>query len=605
VNGSGNGSTHPGGQRTFGSVVKILRRIALLLLALPPLPALADFPDGSPVRNRAGDDARWAAPDWDDRGWAAGGVVPARTGVHWVRFHFEAPSGGRLALPPLDHNGFFAVLDGSGPIDCIRIAVPASYDFFWDGRLIGRSGKVGRTREEEVPGLLDHAFPIPAELLGPGRHVIAIRLSSFYYNFSASEFGLGFAITSYLRIRSGEINKVVYPLISVGGSLLVALISGALFWLAGRWRPLLLCSIISLLLAFFYFLVAWRWIYNDPYDWFAPRLIAVTGVMTLVAWLFPWLLIEQFMLPRRAWWLAATVPLLIVAWTISPFFEIKTLWLCRAMLAVSAGLAGWAMWRRRPGAWCVFAVALAGLLAVRAGRQEFVGPSFFATFGGLVLVVFATLGVQVRDYRRQAEAATLATVRLELELLKKNLQPHFLLNTLAVLTEIVERDPRGAVKLIEDLAHEFRTVACVSAEQLIPLGQELELCRAHLRVMSVRTGRAWSLEATGVEDTALVPPAVFLTLIENGFAHQRVAGGGGAFGLRMERTAAGATRFTFLSPGEVQTDAARPVGGTGLRYVQARLEESFPGRWWLNGELVPGGWRTVIEIGKNTKGARA
>ena len=35
--------------------------------------------------------------------------------------------------------------------------------------------------------------------------------------------------------------------------------------------------------------------------------------------------------------------------------------------------------------------------------------------------------------------------------------------------------------------------------------------------------------------------------------------------------------------------------GTGLRYIKARLEESFPGRWTLSGGPVPEGWRTEIE----------
>jgi LytS/YehU family sensor histidine kinase len=194
---------------------------------------------------------------------------------------------------------------------------------------------------------------------------------------------------------------------------------------------------------------------------------------------------------------------------------------------------------------------------------------------------------------------------MEIELLKKNMQPHFLLNTLTALSEVVEQSPREAVRLIDDLAEEFRTVARVSAEKLIPLVQELDLCRAHLRVMSVRTGHAWSLEAPGVDDAALVPPAVFLTLIENGFAHQRATGEAAAFRLTMDRPADGGTRYVFVSPGAVQTDSTRPAGGTGLRYVKARLEESFPGRWSLRGEPVASGWQTVIEIRKNAEGGRA
>jgi LytS/YehU family sensor histidine kinase len=159
----------------------------------------------------------------------------------------------------------------------------------------------------------------------------------------------------------------------------------------------------------------------------------------------------------------------------------------------------------------------------------------------------------------------------------------------------VEQDPRRAVQLIDDLADEFRTVARVSAEKLIPLTQEIELCRAHLRVMSVRTGREWSLEVAGVDAATLVPPAVFLTLIENGFAHQRTPGAApAAFRLTVESMSDGRRRCTFVSPGEKHTDPNRPEGGTGLRYVKARLEESFSGHWTFADGPVAGGWRTTI-----------
>ena len=66
-----------------------------------------------------------------------------------------------------------------------------------------------------------------------------------------------------------------------------------------------------------------------------------------------------------------------------------------------------------------------------------------------------------------------------------------------------------------DLAEEFRSLTRLSTQKEVPLAEELALCRAHLRIMSVRTERAWSLETEGVDAGALVPPALFLTLIEN------------------------------------------------------------------------------------------
>ena len=483
---------------------------------------------------------------------------------------------------------------------------------------------VGATREAEVPGLLDNVFAVPGELLGPGEHVVAMRLSTFRYNFPATEFTPGLWLENAARRYAEEIRRPVFPLIAVGGAVLVALISALLYLLVSRWRPLLLCSIISLALAIFYLLIAWRWIHNDPFDWFCPRLVAITWVMTAIAWLFPWLLLEQFTVPRRAGWLIALVPLLAAAWTTSPLYERKTLWLGYAMLAMSAGIAGWAVWRRRPGARFVLGGVLVALVLLRANRRDFLDPSFLVTFGVLVLFVFTTLALQFRTDRWRVQAMTLTSARLELELLKKNIQPHFLLNTLATIIEVIEQEPKTAVTLIEALAREFRILARVSGEKLIPLGHELELCRAHLRIMSLRKGARCSLAvAADADERTPVPPALFHTLVENGLTHLLPRDGEQRFELSATRDAERAC-YTLVAHGEaMERDrpatfaplnitlppfAAKLVArreGTGLRYIKARLEESFPGRWSLHDGPVAGGWQTVIEIALGAERGRA
>jgi LytS/YehU family sensor histidine kinase len=185
--------------------------------------------------------------------------------------------------------------------------------------------------------------------------------------------------------------------------------------------------------------------------------------------------------------------------------------------------------------------------------------------------------------------------RLEIDLLKRSLQPHFLMNTLTTLAQIVEEDPKVAVRLIDDLAFEFRALNAISGLTSIPLARELELCAAHLRVMTVRTERPWRLEVSGIAQEAVVPPALFLTLIENGFSHQRAEGGSTTFSLRAEGTAE-APRYTFFSPGVVGAVNGGREGGMGLRYVRVRLEELWPSRWKLSQQEVTGGWQTVIDL---------
>jgi hypothetical protein len=329
------------------------------------------------------------------------------------------------------------------------------------------------------------------------------------------------------------------------------------------------------------------------------------ATMALIGVLMIWLLIEQFAIPRRSWWLLGALVIVALIWSGSAYQQVKTIWLGRAMLGYALLPASWAVWKRRPGAWLAVIGVVIGLGSVQQATdmRSVISPTSFLFFGALVIMLLGVLSFEIRADRQQAREAQLAAARLEAELLKKNLQPHFLLNTLAVLTEIVEQDPPRAVKLIDDLADEFRSVARVASEKLIPLAQELELCRAHLRVMSVRTGQAWQLDAAGVDETIAVPPAVLLTLIENGFTHQRGAEGSTVFRLELEQTIEGTNRLTFFSPGEVQVETKRSTSGTGLLYVKARLEESFPGRWSLQSEPVAGGWSSTIMIEPLKKGS--
>jgi LytS/YehU family sensor histidine kinase len=274
----------------------------------------------------------------------------------------------------------------------------------------------------------------------------------------------------------------------------------------------------------------------------------------------------------------------------------------------------WAAWHKRRDAWpsVVGIVVSAILLVVQA--EDF-RTSFFLKFLPAMLGLMASLALYLHDQRRRAQAAQLAAARLELEMLKKNIQPHFLLNTLATIMETIEEEPKTAAALVESLAGEFRILSRVAGEKLIPLAQELELCRAHLRVMSLRKGVTCSLIHGPIDERALVPPALFHTLIENGLTHLTPCNGRQDFELHAEPHEGG-RRYTLLARGEREaclasaalgdrsspapegpTTSAPVLEGTGLRYIKARLEESFTGRWTLESSPVEEGWKTVVDMG--------
>jgi hypothetical protein len=539
----------------------------------------------SELRLKIGDDPQWARADWDDRDWQVIRFqqLPPRAGVFWLRFRVRMDDPAkRLA------SGFFT-------------AAPLAYEVFWDGVPVAANGVPGNSRESEKPGRLDNIVTLPLYLLGPGEHVVAMRASSHYAPPTLRAAFLSFLVDAPADAHTAIARYMIQPLVAIGAMLMVTLAVVLLWLFAGRRRALLPLAGLCLAAAGMQFVFVFRWFWGFTYEQYE---IAETFSATLVAAMAVFLLafvVAQFAV-RRGWLLVLTiVPILVLLLMAKPgrdSFETRSMLL--AGLAGAALISAWAAWRRRRGGWLATAGFVLSMVILVNHWYYSMRTDFYIMFLPAMVGIIATVGLQLRAEHREAREARLMATRLEIELLKKNLQPHFLLNTLTALMEVIEQEPRQAVKLIDDLAGEFRLMAAMSAEKTVPLTQEIELCRSHLRVMSVRMGTAFTLEVDGANGDRRVPPALFLTLIENAFSHQRVRGPSSIFRLRCEPLRNGAdgggVRFTFVAPGEVQSDAGRPPGGTGLRYVKARLEESSPGAWNFRDGPTASGWETVVEI---------
>jgi hypothetical protein len=513
--------------------------------------------------------------------------TPARAGIDWIRLRVRMEGDGTRSMP-----------------GGIMISTVRAYQLFWDGVELGSSGVPGDSEATEVPGLVDEWFSIPAELRGPGEHVVALRTSSYRCGFPAATTGFRLLIDELPVLRGRILREAFVPTLAAGALCMIALASLIMWLLAARRPTLLLLGGVCISGAIMQASQAVRWFYPYAADWHYPVLFAMTVLVGAQGVLTVAFVIVYLELPHRRWLLGVlAVVCIVVAWSSPERMNLEGLRILGVTLGLALICSLWAAWRKRRGAFPAVAGLALTTLLLTVAAEDYRATIFFVFLPAL-LGLISMLALQLHDDRRHARAAELAAARLETELLKKNLQPHFLMNTLTALSEVVEQNPQAATQLIDDLAEEFRTVARVSAEKLIPLAQELDLCRAHLRVMSVRTGREWRLDAGDVPDAALVPPAVFLTLIENGFSHQRIMGESPVFKLRVERHP-GLLRYLFLSPGAVQDETARGAGGTGLRYVKARLEESFASRWSLRSERVADGWLTTIELVSHRKGALA
>ena len=133
--------------------------------------------------------------------------------------------------------------------------------------------------------------------------------------------------------------------------------------------------------------------------------------------------------------------------------------------------------------------------------------------------------------RRELEASRLASelAQSRLHLLRAQLQPHFLFNTLHAIATLLHEDPRAAEDMLLRLSELLRTFLEDHAEQEISLREELALLDLYLGIQRARFGDRLDarVEAAGEALDCAVPTLILQPLVENAIRHGIGARAGG------------------------------------------------------------------------------
>lgn len=125
--------------------------------------------------------------------------------------------------------------------------------------------------------------------------------------------------------------------------------------------------------------------------------------------------------------------------------------------------------------------------------------------------------------QRQIESAGLdATVkRARLELLRAQIEPHFLFNTLATVRTLARIDRLAAVDMLDNLMRYLSEALPKLRQEESSLADELQLVDAYLRIHQIRMGTRLSYELLIPEQLGneRIPTMILLTLVENAIKH--------------------------------------------------------------------------------------
>lgn len=109
----------------------------------------------------------------------------------------------------------------------------------------------------------------------------------------------------------------------------------------------------------------------------------------------------------------------------------------------------------------------------------------------------------------------------QLRLLRAQLEPHMLFNTLANLRSLVDVDPKLAQTMIDQVIVYLRSALAASREESVTLRQEFVQLRAYLEIMALRMGTRMSFQLElpeGLQGFS-VPPMLLQPLVENAIRH--------------------------------------------------------------------------------------
>ncbi|MFB6097996.1 MAG: sensor histidine kinase [Salinibacter sp.] len=233
----------------------------------------------------------------------------------------------------------------------------------------------------------------------------------------------------------------------------------------------------------------------------------------------------------------------------------------------------------------------------------------------LVVYLVVVLAGIARSYYlqkkvRQEEAERLAerTEALEtqltearLEALRRQLNPHFLFNTLHAVSTLVDRDPTGVRRMIARLSELLRHVLDEETPQEVPLSEEMAFLSDYLEIQSIRFqgGLETSVDVPATVRDARVPNLLLQPVVDNAIRHgaSKVRGQG-----RIQITARREEDMLVITVAD-NGPARPPEGdeGLGLRNVRTRLRVLYGTNQDLRTEArTENGTRAVIRLPYHT-----
>jgi two-component system LytT family sensor kinase len=217
------------------------------------------------------------------------------------------------------------------------------------------------------------------------------------------------------------------------------------------------------------------------------------------------------------------------------------------------------------------------------GFMEYVGGVMGSFY---ILLCWSGLYFGIKYYQQlqaqteQTLKATAAAHQAQLKMLRYQLNPHFLFNTLnAISTLILDGANATANKAISRLSDFLRYTLDNDPMSQVTLGSELDAIDLYLEIEKVRFGDRLVIEKSieSPAEHALVPSLILQPLIENAIKYAispKEEGGTLRISARVQRGVL-VLQLTDTGPGLGNGDSRQKSSGVGLKNTRERLQQLY------------------------------
>ncbi len=136
--------------------------------------------------------------------------------------------------------------------------------------------------------------------------------------------------------------------------------------------------------------------------------------------------------------------------------------------------------------------------------------------GRSFLISWRTVAVEAEQLKR-------ANIASQFEALKSQVNPHFLFNSLNVLSSLVYKDQDMAAAFIKQMSNVYRYVLEMKNKELVPLEQELEALESYLFLAKIRFGESLNVVIDLPDKHRQIAPLTLQMLVENAIKHNTIS----------------------------------------------------------------------------------